>query len=86
MPRCNTAEENAVVNRARNLIATYSDMADLIRIGAYKRGSDPSVDEAIKYHNQLDEFISQDTADYETLESSYKKLAEVIDFVDNAKK
>lgn len=85
MPRCNSSEENALVNKARNLIATYNDMADLIRIGAYKRGSDPSVDEAIKYHQKLDEFISQCTDDYETLESSYQKLAEAIDFTNNQK-
>ncbi len=82
MPRCNTADENALVNKARNLIATYTDMADLIKIGAYKKGSDSAIDEAIKYYGNIEKFISQQADDYETLESSYEKLAKAIDFAD----
>jgi len=38
------AEENAIVGRARQLIAVYEDMAELIRLGAYRRGTDPQVE------------------------------------------
>ncbi len=41
MPDCNTDEQNDLVNQARALLATYEDMAELIRIGAYRRGSGP---------------------------------------------
>ena len=50
MPDCNTGEQNALVNRARQLMATYEDMAELILLGAYRGRSDPQVDEAIHYH------------------------------------
>src|SRR3546814_3803326 len=63
MPGCNTEEENALVRRARALMATYEDMADMIRLGAYRRGSDPQVDESIKYHDALEAFLSQDKDD-----------------------
>lgn len=46
MPDCNTDAENAIVDRARRLTATYEDMPELIRLGAYRRGSDADVDEA----------------------------------------
>ena len=49
MPGCNTEDENLLVTRARQLMATYDDMAELIRLGAYRMGSDPKVDEAIRY-------------------------------------
>ena len=56
MPGCNNDEENALVNRARALIATYENMAELIRLGAYKRGSNPEVDEAIFYYDKQYDF------------------------------
>lgn len=79
MPRCNTDEENKLVNRARHLIAVYDEVADMVRIGAYKKGSDPEVDEAIKYHQKLSNFISQNFNECETLQSSYAKLAHCIE-------
>jgi flagellum-specific ATP synthase len=79
MPRCNTDAENILVNKARYLISTYDEMSDMIRIGAYKKGSDPEVDNAIKYHQNLNNFISQNFNDHETLESSYSKLDKAIE-------
>src|SRR5215467_13424019 len=49
MPGCNSDAENKVVSRARQLMAQYEDMAEMIRLGAYRRGSDPLVDESIRY-------------------------------------
>ncbi|CAL7959172.1 Flagellum-specific ATP synthase [Alphaproteobacteria bacterium] len=80
MPRCNSDYENNLVNKAKSLIALYNDMSDMIRIGAYKKGTDPMLDEAIKYHEVLDNFISQKSDQYEDLDSSYRKLATIIDF------
>jgi flagellum-specific ATP synthase len=61
-------------------MSTYDEMSDMIRIGAYKKGTDPEVDEAIKYHQGLNGFISQSVNEPETLESSYEKLSQAIDF------
>ena len=58
MPGCNGAAENALISRARALLSTYDDMAELIRIGAYRRGSDPQVDAAIDYFPQLEAFLA----------------------------
>ncbi len=79
MPDCNTAEENALVDRARLLMATYEDMAELIRLGAYRRGSDPKVDEAIRYHDALERFLSQQKWERVTLEESYRQLAAIFE-------
>ncbi|MEQ8863908.1 MAG: flagellar protein export ATPase FliI [Thalassobaculum sp.] len=79
MPGCNTEEQNALVRRARALMATYDDMADMIRLGAYRRGSDPQVDESIKYHDALEAFLSQDKDDRAELEEGYGLLAEILD-------
>lgn len=41
LPMCNTEEENTLIIRARRLMATYDDMAEMIRLGAYRKGADP---------------------------------------------
>ena len=79
MPDCNTAEQNAVVDRARHLLSTYEDMAELIRLGAYRQGSDPSVDEAIHYFPAIEAFLRQTKAEATDLESCYAKLAASLD-------
>ena len=78
MPKCNTPQQNAIINRARQLMATYDDMAELIRLGAYRAGSDPSVDEAIKYHSELEKFLSQEMGEVAALESCYVSLGKIL--------
>ncbi len=78
MPDCNTDDENAIVNRARRIISTYEDMAELIRLGAYRRGSDPAVDEAIEYYPRIENFLSQTKDDATDLESCYHMLAKIL--------
>ena len=80
MPQCNTDAENDMIKAAKTLLATYDDMEDMIRIGAYKKGSDSNVDIAVQYHDRLDAFISQKPHEYEDLDSSYAKLATAIDY------
>ncbi|WP_036553069.1 flagellar protein export ATPase FliI [Nisaea denitrificans] len=81
MPDCNSAEENALVRRARALMATYDNMADMIRLGAYRKGSDPEVDEAIMYHASLEHFLSQDKNEPASLESGYAQLDAILSMV-----
>ena len=79
MPDCNTDAENAIVDRARRLTATYEDMAELIRLGAYRHGSDTEVDEAIRYHDALEGFLDQREHERTSLEESYRLLAELLE-------
>jgi flagellum-specific ATP synthase len=75
MPNCNTAEENTLVARARLLIARYEDMADMIRLGAYRKGSDPETDEAIAYHDALEAYLAQAQDERTGLDEGYAQLA-----------
>ncbi|MEO3429405.1 flagellar protein export ATPase FliI [Pelagibius sp. CAU 1746] len=75
MPDCNSEGENALVHRARNLLSTYENMAELIRIGAYKQGSDPAVDEAIHYNDALEAFLGQKKDEISHLAEGYSQLA-----------
>ncbi|MEE8548805.1 MAG: flagellar protein export ATPase FliI [Alphaproteobacteria bacterium] len=79
MPDCNTAEENAIVLRARKMLANYEDMAEMIRLGAYRVGSDAKTDEAIKYYPALEKFLSQERNDRSDLASGYAQLAAIFE-------
>ncbi len=78
MPGCNSQEENALVSRARRLLSTYDDMAELIRLGAYRQGTDPAVDEAIHYYPRLEAFLAQRKNEATDLATSYQMLAEAL--------
>jgi flagellum-specific ATP synthase len=47
------------LTRARQVMATYADMQELIRLGAYRASTSPEVDEAIRLHKPLEAFLAQ---------------------------
>jgi flagellum-specific ATP synthase len=66
------------VAEARRLLSVYGDMEELIRLGAYRRGSDPQVDEAIRLNPKLEGFLSQDRGETTTLAEGYARLAAIV--------
>ena len=78
MPNCNNKEENQIVEKARKLMSVYDDMAEMIRLGAYRRGSDPTVDEAILYIDELESFLRQSPNESTTLEKCYADLGKIL--------
>ncbi len=78
MPRCLTADQAAVVQKAKEIISTYEDMAELIRLGAYRRGSDPKVDLAIEIYPKIEEFLAQRPTEKTSLPEGYKQLAQIL--------
>lgn len=78
MPDCNTPEENQIVSKARKYIAAYEDMAELIRLGAYKKGSNREVDEAIFYYPKIEAFLSQGKKERVSLAECYEQLGEIL--------
>jgi flagellum-specific ATP synthase len=67
-----------VVNRARQVMATYADMEELIRLGAYRKGSSPEVDEAIGLHAPLETFLAQGKEESTSLAEGYRRLAQIV--------
>lgn len=78
MPACNTAPQNELVDKARRVMSVYDDMAELIRLGAYRSGSDPAVDEAVALNGPLEAFLSQKMADRTPLDEGYAMLADIL--------
>jgi len=50
----------SMVRRFRQLYATYRRNEDLISVGAYRKGSDPRIDEAIAYWPRIRAFLAQE--------------------------
>jgi len=78
MPACNNDDENDLVNTARRYLAEYENMAEMIRLGAYRKGSNPEVDEAIKYYGPIEEFLRQGKEERESIEAGYARLASIL--------
>jgi flagellum-specific ATP synthase len=53
-------------------------MAELIRLGAYHRGSDPAVDEAIHYYPEIEKFLDQRKHEKTDLPTCYRELAQIL--------
>ncbi|MDR1966061.1 MAG: flagellar protein export ATPase FliI [Synergistaceae bacterium] len=52
-------EQSAAAGRIRELLSVYEEAQDLINIGAYKPGSNPKVDWALKHMNSVESFLKQ---------------------------
>ncbi|MDX1548355.1 MAG: FliI/YscN family ATPase [Rhodothermales bacterium] len=59
MPRVTTPEARALADEARGLLAAYARAEDLLRVGAYERGSNPETDRAVALHEALTAFLRQ---------------------------
>ena len=59
LPGAHSDAENALLMQARRHLATYMDMAEMIRLGAYRRGSDADVDAALFFAPQIEAFLMQ---------------------------
>lgn len=53
-------------------------MAELIRLGAYRRGTDPKIDQAIDYYPKIETFLKQGKTEQCTLAEGYDMLAEIL--------
>ncbi|MGN0908043.1 MAG: flagellar protein export ATPase FliI [Succinivibrio sp.] len=60
MPAVVTQEHLVMARTIRQCVAQYNESRELIQIGAYQKGSDPRIDQAIMIKPYIDEFTQQD--------------------------
>ena len=63
-----------LANSLRNLLSLYETNADLIAIGAYKRGTNPALDEAINKIDAINGFLTQRVKESFSLEETVSML------------
>lgn len=63
--------------KLRAILATHADVQDLIRIGAYVRGSSAQVDKAIELMPRVEKFLRQDVGERSTFEQTRAGLLQI---------
>ncbi|MDR0441806.1 MAG: FliI/YscN family ATPase [Treponema sp.] len=70
------ASKNAAGVIRRNM-AVYAEAEDLINVGAYHQGSNPSIDEAIAKHGPIEDFLIQSMDEQSSLEETLSVMSEI---------
>jgi flagellum-specific ATP synthase len=78
MPACQEPAEREVVRAARQTMAAYANMEELIRIGAYRPGADPLIDRAIRLNPDIEDFLSQDKDESTSLDEAFERLEAIL--------
>lgn len=67
-----------MARKLKQLNSTYMRSVDLINVGAYEAGSNPTLDQAIVKHEKIDQFLQQDILERAGLQQSLSQLADVL--------
>lgn len=74
MSQVASQEQIQAALKLRSVLATYKKAEDLINIGAYVRGSNPQIDEALTYIDRVNGFLRQRTDEAFTMEETVSAL------------
>jgi flagellum-specific ATP synthase len=75
MPAVTQAEHREQSTLLRRLMAVYARSEDLVRIGAYKPGSDPDLDRALRARQPMRAFLTQQAHEQVRFADCLKELA-----------
>jgi len=78
MPKCNSPEETIVIRRVRQLLALYEDMAEMVRLGAYRAGSDAEIDEAVRLFPAIDRYLTQAPDETTDFNAGFDELVKLV--------
>lgn len=73
-PEITPAQQQSAAMLIRELLAAYRDHEDLISIGAYRHGANPSVDAAIAMREEINRFLRQSMQQGGTVETARAEL------------
>jgi len=71
-------EHQDMATRLRQVYSLYQQNRDLITVGAYRRGSDPRVDQAIEQWPRIQEFLRQDMYEPVGFDQSRDDLSKLV--------
>ena len=78
LPHAHSDEENRLMRAAKAHLSVYADMEEMIRLGAYRRGSNPEVDAALNYAPKIEAFLNQRKGDHSHAPDSFQQLAAIL--------
>ena len=65
----------AAMAAIRQVLATYQENEEMIRLGAYKKGSDPSIDRAIELKPRIDTFLRQNKDEFTPFDETIQVMS-----------
>ena len=77
-PGCYAPHERELAREARRLMRLYADMAELIRLGAYRSGTNAELDRAIAVHPALERVLEQEATERSSADAAFAALAEAL--------
>ena len=77
MNMTSTAEHQSASRGMRDMIATWRENEELIRLGAYRRGTDAKVDRAILLRDDIDGFLRQGVEEVTPFEETVEALIRI---------
>ncbi len=78
MTAITTEDHRRATHRLLDMMATYREAEDLINIGAYVRGSNPRIDEALKNWESIRKFLRQPSEEHAPYAESVERLKEIM--------
>jgi flagellum-specific ATP synthase len=84
VPGCLRPEEATLMRRARAILALHAEMADLVRLGAYRAGADPAVDEAVRLAPRIEAMLAQHKGERSSVAGAFAALAAALGDADGA--
>ncbi|WP_114955033.1 flagellar protein export ATPase FliI [Sphingosinicella terrae] len=79
LPHAHAEEENRLRLAARAALSLYGDMEELVRLGAYKAGSNEEVDQAIALAPRIEDILKQDKNDHRPAAAGFAALAGLLE-------
>ena len=79
MPEVITEEEMKTAEEVRSLISALREVEDLVRLGAYVKGSDPVADRALSLREKLENFFRQGRKEFSDGADSRRKLRMILE-------
>ena len=71
-------EHKAAAGRLRKMLSVYESNLDLVSIGAYKKGTNPELDEALERIRNIYDFLQQKTDESFTLEETVLQMIKLM--------
>ncbi|WII72394.1 FliI/YscN family ATPase [Bdellovibrio sp. 22V] len=73
-----SSEHVKLAQKLRETLAVYKDAEDLINIGAYKPGSNPKIDKAVKVIDSVNDFLKQRVEDPTNFTQTIRQLQQIL--------
>jgi flagellum-specific ATP synthase len=71
-------EHIKLAQKLREILATYKDAEDLINIGAYKPGTNPRIDKAVKLIDSINDYLRQPIEDHSSMTQGLRGLQQIL--------